>query len=52
MDRGEIFLHPVTVDDAPDYHDVIKEPMCWTQIDNKLKAVRYLNVADFKVSCL
>lgn len=50
MDRGDIFLHPVTLDEAPDYYDVIKEPMCWTQIDTKLKAVSYLNVADFKVS--
>lgn len=51
MDRGDIFLTPVTLDEAPDYYDVIKEPMCWTQIDTKLRTVKYLNVADFKVSC-
>lgn len=51
MDRGELFSQPVTLDEAPDYYDVIKEPMSWVQIDTKLKAVKYLNVADFKVSC-
>lgn len=50
MDRGELFLQPVTLEEAPDYYDVIKEPMSWTQIDAKLKSVKYLNVADFKVS--
>lgn len=50
MDRGELFLQPVTLEEAPDYYDVIKEPISWTQIDAKLKSVKYLNVADFKVS--
>lgn len=51
MDKGELFFQPVTLDEAPDYYDVIKQPMSWVQIDGKLKAVKYLNVADFKVSC-
>lgn len=49
MDRGELFLHPVNKAEVPDYFNVIKEPMCWLFIDEKLEKNEYLRVAAFKV---
>lgn len=49
MDKTELFLNPVTRADAPDYFDVIKEPMCWLAIDEKLEKHVYRNTAEFKV---
>ncbi|OCF39768.1 hypothetical protein I317_06430 [Kwoniella heveanensis CBS 569] len=48
MDRQELFLNPVSRIEVPDYFDVIKEPMCWLYIDEKLEKNAYLDVADFK----
>lgn len=52
MDRNDLFLNPVTVEDAPDYFDVIKEPMCWSSIEAKLDKFGYLNIDEFRVSDL
>lgn len=49
MDRTELFLNPVLRSEVPDYFDVIKEPMCWLYIDEKLEKRSYRNTADFKV---
>ncbi|WWC64030.1 uncharacterized protein I303_106636 [Kwoniella dejecticola CBS 10117] len=48
MDRSELYLNPVSRLDAPDYYQVIKEPMCWLWIDEKLEKNGYLDVAEFK----
>ncbi|WWD21160.1 hypothetical protein CI109_105643 [Kwoniella shandongensis] len=48
MDRQELYLNPVSRTEAPDYFDIIKEPMCWLFIDEKLEKNEYLDVADFK----
>ena len=48
MDKQELFLNPVSSRDVPDYHSVIKEPMCWLEIDAKLDKNEYTSVADFK----
>ncbi|KAK8843325.1 hypothetical protein IAR55_006980 [Kwoniella newhampshirensis] len=48
MDRQELYLNPVSRAEASDYFDVIKEPMCWLFIDEKLDKNEYLDVADFK----
>ena len=50
MDRQELFLHPINRIDVPDYYEVVKEPMCWLFIDDKIEKNHYLNVDEFKVS--
>lgn len=49
MDRQQLFLNFVNRADVPDYYQVIKEPMCWTAIDNKLEHNEYRHVEEFKV---
>jgi NuA3 HAT complex component NTO1 len=49
MDRQELFLHPVSRAEVPDYFDIIKEPMSWLQMDEKIEKTAYRHVADFKV---
>lgn len=49
MDRGELFFHPVNTAEVPDYADVVKEPMSWSGIEEKLDNIAYLDVAEFKV---
>jgi NuA3 HAT complex component NTO1 len=49
MDRQELFLHPVSRAEVPDYFDIIKEPMSWLQMDEKIEKTAYRQVADFKV---
>jgi len=49
MDRQDLFLHFVSRVEVPDYYEVIKEPMCWTLIDEKIEQNEYRRVADFKV---
>ena len=34
--------------DIPDYFDVIKKPMCWKLIDNKLDRNMYARVKDLR----
>lgn len=50
MDRQELFLHHVNRLEVPDYYQVIKHPMCWSSIDDKLEANEYRFVHEFKVS--
>jgi hypothetical protein len=50
MDRSELFLNPVSRVDVPDYFDVIKEPMSWSEIDAKLEGHLYETADDFAVS--
>lgn len=49
MDKGELFMHPVNRAQVPDYYDVIKSPMSWLQIEEKLDKNAYREVGDFKV---
>ena len=51
VDRLEFFKNPVSKADVPDYYDVIKNPMCWNTIDQKLDAHEYWDLQEFKV-CL
>jgi NuA3 HAT complex component NTO1 len=39
----------VSKNDAPDYYDIIKKPMCWKTIDGKLDRDEYWNLQDYKV---
>lgn len=52
MDKSALFLNPVSQEEVPDYYDVIKEPMSWSQMEDKLDRMAYLNVSDVKVRYL
>lgn len=45
-----LFQVPVSVKDVPDYYDVIKEPMFWQTIDEKLESHKYTDLSEFQVS--
>ena len=47
LDRDEIFAAPVSLEDVPDYLDVIKCPMDWSTIQSRLEALEYANAAEF-----
>lgn len=49
MDKQDMFLHFVSRVDVPDYYEVIKEPMCWMSIDEKIEQNSYRRIEDFKV---
>ena len=49
-DRQGYFRSPVNKAEVPDYYDVIKDPMCWETIDQKLDRHEYLDLEQFKVS--
>ncbi|TBU24142.1 hypothetical protein BD311DRAFT_702623 [Dichomitus squalens] len=42
------FKTPVNKTEVPDYYDVIKSPMWWDEIDQKLDRHEYLDLAEFK----
>ena len=50
LDRHEFFKNPVSKTDVPDYFDVIKKPMCWKVIDEKLDKNMYARLKDFEVN--
>ena len=50
LDRHEFFKNPVSKMDVPDYFDVIKKPMCWKVIDEKLDKNMYARLKDFEVN--
>ncbi|EPT02926.1 hypothetical protein FOMPIDRAFT_1047297 [Fomitopsis schrenkii] len=47
-DRMEIFREPVSLQEVPDYLDIVERPMCWRVIDEKLSGHQYLDLQDFK----
>ena len=49
-DSHEFFKNPVSKADVPDYFDVIKKPMCWKVIDEKLDKNMYARLKDFEVN--
>ncbi|PCH36434.1 hypothetical protein WOLCODRAFT_134245 [Wolfiporia cocos MD-104 SS10] len=49
-DRNEYFKNPVSKVDVPDYYDIIKHPMSWSIIDQKLDKHEYLDLQAFKAS--
>ncbi|KAJ9106350.1 hypothetical protein QFC21_001496 [Naganishia friedmannii] len=50
MDRSELFMHPVSRIEVPDYYDTIKHPMHWKAIERKLAEHTYITVAEFLAS--
>ena len=49
LDKNEIFHRPVTRAEAPDYFDIVKNPMSFMGIEAKLDKGEYLDFASFKV---
>ncbi|KZT07202.1 uncharacterized protein LAESUDRAFT_698987 [Laetiporus sulphureus 93-53] len=47
-DRQEFFKNPVSKVDVPDYYDIIKRPMTWSIIGDKLDRHEYLDLQEFK----
>ncbi|KAF1802536.1 PHD-zinc-finger like domain-containing protein [Mucor lusitanicus] len=52
MDKKEFFRYPVPLDLAPDYYQVIEEPMSFSEIQEKLALHQYSTVDEFEVSAL
>ncbi|KAJ7708691.1 hypothetical protein B0H17DRAFT_1030520 [Mycena rosella] len=47
-DRNEYFKSPVSKKDVPDYFDVVKNPMSWSNIEHKLDNHQYWDIQAFK----
>ncbi|KAJ7272561.1 hypothetical protein B0H12DRAFT_584914 [Mycena haematopus] len=48
FDRNDYFKLPVSKKDVPDYFDVVKKPLCWSQIETKLDKCGYWDIQSFK----
>lgn len=48
IDRKKLFLNHVTIDEAADYHTIIQQPMCFSEIYQKLANHSYVTLDLFK----
>jgi hypothetical protein len=48
-DKDDLFLYLVSKDDAQDYYNVVKQPMSWSIIREKMTNRNYETVDDFEV---
>lgn len=48
LDRGNLFLSPVSRSEVPDYYDVVKEPMEWATISARIDDHYYQRISDFE----
>lgn len=51
-DKYDFFYDPVSTTVAPDYYHIIKNPMCFSTIKNKLNNGQYNNLKQFQVNSL
>jgi len=49
LDRDDLFLHLVSREDAPDYYDIIEQPMSWSIMRDKMNDRKYETVTEFDV---
>ncbi|KAI1300733.1 nuA3 HAT complex component nto1 [Mortierella claussenii] len=49
LDRQQYFAYPISADEVKDYHDVIKDPICFQTMNEKLAAHKYQTVEEFAV---
>jgi NuA3 HAT complex component NTO1 len=49
LDKDDLFLQLVARDEAPDYYDVIKQPMSWNIMRDKMVNRKYESVDEFEV---
>ena len=52
LDKDDLFLHLVSRDDAPDYYDIIPQPMSWSIIRKKMNERKYETVVEFEVDLI
>ncbi|KAF9512649.1 hypothetical protein BS47DRAFT_1330128 [Hydnum rufescens UP504] len=52
LDRSHLFEHPVSRAQAPDYDTIVKNPMNWSRIKEKLDLHAYGTVEEFKTDIL
>ncbi|SPO31613.1 related to Peregrin (Bromodomain and PHD finger-containing protein 1) [Ustilago trichophora] len=52
VDRYGFFARPVSKVDVPDYYDIVKEPMDWTAIKDKIANKIYENVQEMRQDVL
>ncbi|KAI8345352.1 PHD-zinc-finger like domain-containing protein [Blakeslea trispora] len=48
LDKKELFRYPVTKEIAPDYHDIIQQPMSFSDIIQKLNDHAYVSLDEFE----
>ncbi|KAJ7493369.1 hypothetical protein B0H11DRAFT_2006185 [Mycena galericulata] len=48
LDRSDYFKNPVNRKDVPDYFDIVKNPMSWSNIEHKLDNYKYWDIQSFK----
>lgn len=41
LDRADLFRYPVSEQDAPDYYDVVHQPMDWNTVARRIDALEY-----------
>ena len=49
VDKNFVFADPVPVDTVPDYLDVVKHPMCLSNMLEKVKGHQYDSIESVKV---
>lgn len=49
LDRVSHFTYLTPRTDAPDYYDIVKNPMSWILVQEKLDNVKYVAIQDLKV---
>ena len=49
LDKEDLFLNLVSREEAPDYYDIVKNPMSWSIMSDKMIDRKYETVADFEV---
>lgn len=50
MDKARFFWEPVRAEDVPDYHDIIRNPMDFAQIEKKIDLFDYNTLDEFQVN--
>ncbi|KZP01472.1 hypothetical protein CALVIDRAFT_491979 [Calocera viscosa TUFC12733] len=48
VDKMKHFHEPVDRAEVPDYYDVVKNPMDWTQMKEKIQKHEYMNIEEFQ----
>ncbi|KAI8601176.1 hypothetical protein EDD21DRAFT_114220 [Dissophora ornata] len=47
LDKAKYFAYPISAEEVKDYHDVIKDPVCFQTMNEKLAAHHYQTVEEF-----
>ncbi|KAF9174985.1 nuA3 HAT complex component nto1 [Mortierella sp. AD010] len=47
LDRQKYFAYPISAEEVKDYHEVIKDPICFQTMNEKLTAHKYQTIEEF-----